>query len=409
MRRKTGTPLIGTRGVAALAVAALALTACGGGDDTASSGGGGGEGGGEPIKVGVLSDLSGATADVGTPYAEGIRGYADWINSNGGIEGRDLELLANDYGYKVPAAEQLYSQYLSEGVVAVQGWGTGDTEALRQKVTQDELPFMSASYAETLVNPEETPYNFVVASTYSDQIRVALKQIAEEVGNARTEVAVFHNDSPFGTAPLEDGADYIKEQGYDFGYETYAMPAGATDYAGILSQAKAQGAKYAIVQNVSGPGALLTRNIEQQGLDMKVVCLVWCSDQGFITTAGQAAEGTLMVQPWAPPTVDAEGFAEVNDYLESKGSSLDEKGLHYSQGWYTMHVMAEGIRKLITDGEEVTGPALKTALEEMGPVSTGGVSADIEFSGESHKGTSGSGVYTVEGGKMVQVAESVEP
>ncbi len=408
MRRKTGTPLIRTRGVAALAVAALALSACGGGDeDTAASGGGGG--GGEPIKVGVLSDLSGATADVGTPYAEGIRGYADWINSKGGIDGRELELLANDYGYKVPAAEQLYSQYVSEGVVAVQGWGTGDTEALRQKVTQDELPFMSASYAETLVDPEETPYNFVVASTYSDQIRVALKQIAEQAGDGRTEVAVFHNDSPFGTAPIKDGAAYIEEQGYDMGYEAYAMPAGATDYAGILSQAKAQGAKYAVVQNVSGPGALLARNIEQQGLDMTVVCLVWCSDQGFITTAGEAAEGTMMVQPWAPPTVDAEGFTEINEYLESKGSSMDEKGLHYSQGWYTMHVMAEGIRKIIADGEEVTGPALKTALEELGPVSTGGVSADVEFSDESHRGMSSSGVYQVEGGKMVQVAESVEP
>jgi branched-chain amino acid transport system substrate-binding protein len=408
MPRTTGTPTTRTRGVAALALAALALTACGGGgDDTAA--GGGGEGGGEPIKVGVLSDLSGATADVGTPYAEGIRGYADWVNSNGGLEGRQLELLANDYGYKVPNAEQLYSQYLSQEVVAVQGWGTGDTEALRQKVTQDELPFMSASYAETLVDPEETPYNFVVASTYSDQMRVALKQIAEQAGSERTEVAVFHHDSPFGLAPVADGEAYIEEQGYDMGYEPYPMPAGATDYAGILSQAKKQGAKYAVVQNVSGPGALLARNIEQQGLDMTVVCLVWCSDEGFITSAGPAAEGTIMVQPWAPPTVDAEGFAEINDYLESKGSSMEEEGLHYSQGWYTMHVMAEGLRKLVADGEEVTGPALKTALEELGAISTGGVSADVEFSEQTHRGMSSSGVYEVQGGKMVQVAESVEP
>lgn len=408
MRRTSRTPHIRTRGVAALAVAALALAACGGGsEDTAA--GGGGEGGGEPIKIGVLSDLSGATADVGTPYGEGIRGYADWVNAQGGIEGRQLELLANDYAYKVPNAEQLYSQYVSEGVVAVQGWGTGDTEALRQKVTQDELPFMSASYAETLVDPAETPYNFVVASTYSDEMRVALKQIAEKAGSSRTEVAVFHNDSPFGTAPVADGQAYIEEQGYDMGYQAYPMPAGATDYAGILSQAKAQGAKYAVVQNVSGPGALLARNIEQQGLDMTVVCLVWCSDEGFIKTAGPAAEGTIMVQPWAPPTVDAEGFQDVDEYLKSKGSSIEEKGLHYSQGWYTMHVMAEGLRTLIEDGEEVTGASLKTALEEMGPVSTGGVSADVEFSAESHRGMSGSGVYEVKDGAMVQVAENVEP
>lgn len=404
MNSKPRTTAARSRAVVLTAVTALALAACGGNpaskEDAASSDG--------PIKVGVLSDLSGATADVGTPYAEGIRGYAAWTNKNGGIEGRDLELLANDYGYKVPAAEQLYSQYLSEGVVAVQGWGTGDTEALRQKVTQDELPFMSASYAETLVDPEETPYNFVVAATYSDQMRVALKQIDEQT-DGRQEVAVFHHDSPFGTAPVANGQSYVKEEGYDFGYKAYAMPAGATDYAGILSQAKAQGAKWAIVQNVAGPGALLARNIAQQGLDMTVVCLMWCADEGFITAAGSAAEGSIMVQPWAPPATGAEGFKDISAHLESEGSSLEVKGLHYAQGWYTMHVMAEGLRKLVKDGEEVTGANLKTALEELDAIDTGGVSAPIDFSADSHRGASGTGVYVVKGGALDPIAESVEP
>jgi branched-chain amino acid transport system substrate-binding protein len=395
-----------SRAVVLAAAAALAVSACGGNPSSGSGTASGGEDG--PIKVGVLSDLSGATADVGTPYAEGIRGYAAWLNENGGIGGRDLELLANDYGYKVPAAEQLYSQYLSEGVVAVQGWGTGDTEALRQKVTQDELPFMSASYAETLVDPEETPYNFVVAATYSDQMRVALKQIDEQT-DGHQEVAVFHHDSPFGTAPVEDGRAYIEEQGYDFGYQAYAMPAGATDYAGILSQAKAQGAQWAVVQNVAGPAALLARNIEQQGLDMTVACLMWCADEGFVTAAGSAAEGSIMVQPWAPPSTGADGFEDMAAHLESEGSSIEEKGLHYAQGWYTMHVMAEGLRKLVEDGEEVTGANLKTALEELDAVDTGGVSAPIDFTPESHRGATGTGVYVVKGGQLDPIAESVEP
>ena len=399
LRSTSGRP----RAVALSTLATLALAACGGGSGSEDAASGSG-----PIKVGLLSDLSGATADVGTPYAEGVRGYAAWTNKNGGIEGRNLELLANDYGYKVPAAEQLYSQYVSEGVVAVQGWGTGDTEALRQKVTQDELPFMSASYAETLVDPEETPYNFVVAATYSDQMRVALKQIDAQT-EGRQEVAVFHNDSPFGLAPVENGREYIEEKGYDFGYEAYAMPAGATDYAGILSQAKAQGAKWAIIQNVSGPGALLARNIEQQGLDMTVACLMWCADEGFITAAGTAAEGSIMVQPWAPPATGAPGFEDIAAHLESEGTSLEEKGLHYAQGWYTMHVMAEGLRKLVKDGEEVTGANLKTALEELEAVDTGGVSAPIDFSAESHRGAGASGVYVVKGGMFDPIAESVEP
>ncbi|MGH8893585.1 MAG: ABC transporter substrate-binding protein, partial [Actinomycetes bacterium] len=355
-----------------------------------------------------LSDLSGATADVGTPYSEGIRGYVAQLNDDGGIDGRKIELKLDDYAYDVAKAEQLYSQYVNEGAVAIQGWGTGDTEALRQKVTQDELPFMSASYAATLIDPKEAPYNFVVATTYSDQMRIALKWIAEDAGGA-AEVAVFHHDSPFGLSPVEDGGTYIEEEGLDLGYEPYAMPTGATDYVGLLSRAKSQGANYIVIQNVSSPAAVVAKNIAQQGLDMKIVCLNWCSDENFIELAGDASAGHVMVQPYTPPSVTVEGHDPVNAFLESDGKSLDDKGLHYVQGWYTMHVMAEGIRKVVEDGDEVTGPAIKKALEAIDPVDTGEVTSPIDFSADSHAGMQQSGVYVVENGAMAELAPQSSP
>ncbi|GAA5112962.1 ABC transporter substrate-binding protein [Haloechinothrix salitolerans] len=388
--------------LALAAAAGLTLTACGGPDA-----GTGGEDGG-PIAIGVLSDLSGATADVGTPYSEGIRGYVDWLNANGGIDGRDLELKLNDYAYDVARAEQLYSQYVNEDVVAIQGWGTADTEALRQKVAQDELPFMSASYAETLVDPEETPYNFVVATTYSDQMRVALDWISEDAGG-ESEVAVFHHDSPFGESPVADGKKHIDEKDLDLGYKSYAMPSGATDYVAQLGRAKSQGAEYVVIQNVSSPAAVVAKNIAQQNLDMKIVCLNWCSDELFIKLAGDAADGHVMVQPFAPPNSGASGLEDAAQHLESEGGSLEQKGLHYTQGWYTMHVMAEGIRHLVENGTEVTGPNLKQALEEMGPVDTGGVTQPVEFSAESHKGVDGTGIYEVSDGEMTELAAEATP
>ena len=152
--------------LAILLALTLVLAACGG-DDA-------GEAGGEPIVIGAVFDLSGPTADVGTPYSEGVLGYIDWLNDNGGIDGRPIEIKHQDYQYDVAQAETLYSQYVSEGAVAFMGWGTGDTEALRTRVTDDEIPFMSASYSEALTNPSETPYNFVVGTSYSDQLRLAI-------------------------------------------------------------------------------------------------------------------------------------------------------------------------------------------------------------------------------------------
>ena len=392
--------------VAFAAATALALTAC-------APGGGDGEGSDDaegPIKIGVIADLTGATGDVGTPYNKGMLGYVDWINGEGGIEGREIDAMSKDYAYDVPTAERLYKEYINAGAVAIQGWGTGDSEALMNKVSADELPFMSASYAEVLTEPAEAPYNFVVAPTYSDQMRVALNWIAEDAGGD-AQVAMFHNDSPFGLAPLEDGQSWISEKGLDLTMKPYPMPAGSANYVGLLSQAKKQGARYIVIQNVSSPAAQVAKDIEAQGLDMKIVCLNWCADEQFIDTAGSAAEGHILVQPFAPITADLPGHEPIQDYLEGKGSSLEEEGLHYAQGWYTMHVMAEGIRSALENGDELTGVAIKEALETMGVIDTGGVvgGGEVEFSADSHRGSTGSGVYVAEGGEMKPLENGVTP
>ena len=395
--------------VALAAASALVLSACG------SDGGGGGGGddadSDEPIPVGLIADLTGATGDVGTPYNEGMLAYIKWRNANGGVEGREIDADSNDYAYEVPKAEQLYKQYVNEDVVAVQGWGTGDTEALSKAVANDELPFMSGSFAEPLTDPEEAPYNFVVAPTYSDQMRVALNWIAEDSGGG-AEVAVFHHDSPFGEAPVADGEAWIEESGLDLGYQSYAMPAGSQNYVGLLSQAQSQGAKYVVIQNVASPAALVAKDIAAQNLDMTIVCLNWCGNELFIDTAGaEAAEGHILVQPFAPMSAEKEGHGVINEYLEEQGTDPETIGTSWVQVWYVMHLMAEGMDYTISEGNELTGPNLRESLETMGAIDTGGVigEGNFEFSAESHRGSTSTGIYQAQDGEMVELEAGATP
>lgn len=407
----------------ALLALALAATACGGGGeaggdggdtgtDTGTEAGGGGDAAdGDPIRIGAIFDRTGATSDVGGPFGDGVLAYVDHVNANGGIDGRPLEMLNADYAYDVAQAEQLYSQYTAEDVVAFSGWGTGDTEALRPKITEDELPFISGSYSEELRDPAETPYNFVVALTYSDQMRIALNHLASQHEGEHIEVAVFHHDSPFGQSPVGDGQDYIDEQGYDIGYANYAMPGGAADYFGELSQAASQGeggADYIIIQNVSSPAAQLAGNVADQGMDATIVCLNWCGDEGFVELAGDASEGSLGVLPWSPPTQTEEDISEVESYLEEQGQTLEDIDLHFTQGWYQFKVMVEGIRRVVENGDEVTGPNIKTAMEEMDPVDTP-VSEPIDFSAEDHAGMTSGRVYEVQDGVWTAVSDAITP
>jgi len=74
-----------------------------------------------------------------------------------------------------------------------------------------------------------------------------------------------------------------------------------------------------------------------------------------------------------------------------------------------MHVMVKGIETVLNEGKELTGPNLRTALETMPVVGTGGVTGPIKFSAEAHRGSTASGIYQVSGGKLTEVSAGVVP
>jgi branched-chain amino acid transport system substrate-binding protein len=362
------------------------------------------------IKIGGLCDLSGPTSDIGASYCKGEQAYMTYFNGRGGFSDKSkVNFASQDYAYNVARGLQLYTS-LSDGAVAFLGWGTADTTALAARITQDKLPFLSASYAEQLTDPKDTPYNFVVATNYTAQAQIALKHIAKTRGHH--EVAFFHNNSAFGTAPIEGSLAYIKAKNLNIGWKSYPMITGTTAFDAQLLQAKQQGADYVIVQNVPTPASILVKDIKRLGLGAKMICLNYCASEVFLRLAGSAAEGVLGVQPWTPVAYRVKGMATPDAWLKRNDSSLAREGLGFLQGWYTAAVLCEAINTLIKGKQAVNGPNIKGALERMPAYLTGGVTFPIKFGASGnlgHDGMKGSRIYTVKGGKFTKTTGFVLP
>src|SRR5207245_11459049 len=146
------------------------------------------------IKIGGLFDTTGPTSDVGVDYSKGVLDHIRYINEvEGGIRGKvKIDLVWSDYGYRIPDALSLYRKYRDvDQVNAIVGWGTGDTEALKETISQDQIPYISASYSSHLHDPSKTPSNFYPVSSYSDQIRAVLKylkDVAEQEGISKPKL-----------------------------------------------------------------------------------------------------------------------------------------------------------------------------------------------------------------------------
>ena len=171
----------------------------------------------DDVKVGNLVDFTGRTAVVGKVFGQSKVDTAKYINAHGGVNGKMIDLDTFDYSYEVPRAISQYKKWKQDGVVAIQGWGTGDTEAMVGFVAADEMPYYSASYSAHLTDPmakspdtkKPAPYNFFAAPSYSDGARALIqwaKADWEAKGNKGKPKYVHMGDNhPYPNAPKKAG------------------------------------------------------------------------------------------------------------------------------------------------------------------------------------------------------------
>ncbi|MEO8630575.1 MAG: ABC transporter substrate-binding protein, partial [Betaproteobacteria bacterium] len=72
----------------------------------------------EPIRIGVVNEITGAQAEAGQFTVNGIKLALDEINKAGGVLGRQLELRIEDNGSTNPGTVLAFSKLASEGGIA---------------------------------------------------------------------------------------------------------------------------------------------------------------------------------------------------------------------------------------------------------------------------------------------------
>ncbi|HCW92228.1 MAG TPA: branched-chain amino acid ABC transporter substrate-binding protein [Flexistipes sinusarabici] len=358
----------------------------------------------EPVKIGALFDLTGGTADVGKPYAQGVRDCVRWFNEEkDGINGRQIELLGVDYSYKIPQAIAAYKNFMRQGVVAVHGWGTGDTEALTKFVSRDKIPYFSASYSEHLTDPAKAPYNFLVGATYSDQARIALKYIKEN--SAEDTAAFIYNDTGFGRSPFfPDAENYAKKIGVDV-VDTEIVGLKALDATSQLLNMQKKSPAYALIQETYMATSTILKDAQKLGIDTKFIGLNWTFGKTLIELAGEAANGFYGTNSFAMwNQTDVEGIKFLHELNAKYHPNVKYRAVNYIQGFSSMYVLLSALE--MTEGE-LTGENIKAALESMKNFSTMGLTAPVSFSKDSHKGVTALKLYQIQNGEIKPVSDYI--
>jgi len=351
----------------------------------------------QTIKIGGIFDLTGATGDVGAPYAEAARDYINYVNKQGGVNGKKIELIDTDYAYKIPQAVSSYKEMVSKGVIAILGWGTGDTEAMAPMIATDKIPYISASYSEHLVF-EKTPYNFIAGTTYSDQARLALQWIKDnwKDKSRAPRVALIYNDSGFGRSPIQDSEDFAKKIGVEI-VDKEIVGLRDLDATTQLLNMQKKNPDFAINQHTLMATATILKDAKKLGLKNKFIGLNWAFSEKLIEMAGDASEGFMAPMPFAFWTESkVKGVEFMQKVRKEMSGKSDPQPVNYSQGFISAYLLVEALKKA---GNNLTGEGIKKVLE-TNKFDMMGLCADIAYKPELRKPNLSAKMYVIKGGKV---------
>ncbi len=353
------------------------------------------------IKVGGIFDQTGPTGAVGSDYQKGALAAAKYWNSKGGVDGMELDLISNDYAYKIPEALKLYKKYSGvEKVFVIQGWGTGDTVALSKKTAKDKIVFFSASFVGALTDPKKTPYNFFVAASYSTMIRLALLYAKEQ--GAKKFVFIYP-DHPYGKMPIKAGKEFAKELGLNVGPDQI-VSLRAMDATSQLLAMKKFNPDFAWIGGTTPSTAVILKDAAKLGLKTKFVINCWGFDEDLPRLAGAAANdrafGMVPVALYGAPVP---GMKEVLAYGAGKPHTL-----HFVKAWVSMMVMVEGLKRAKKAGQ-LNGPGLKAALETLKDFDTGGLTPPISYTPKDHRPSTSCAIYGMKDNKPYMIKNVTFP
>ena len=212
--------------VLAVAMCLGMLAGCGG--ETAGTGG-------DTVKIGLIAPLTGDVATYGTAVEKGASLYVEQLNEQGGINGKQVELIKYDDKGSATEATNAYQRLVSsDDVVAVLGAVTSTpTIAVAKLSASDNVPVITA----TSTHPEATAYGDNVFRTcFLDPFQSStMATFAKEDLGAKTAAVIYNNSDSYSTGLYEAFVEKANEIGLEIvAEESYAK--GDTDFKSQLTK-----------------------------------------------------------------------------------------------------------------------------------------------------------------------------
>ena len=290
---------------------------------------------GEPIMIGILTDLTGFT-----PWAvnarDGMMLAAEEINAEGGVDGRMIELVVEDSANDADAGTSGYERLAEAGVVAIGGIISSTVGATISPLAEElQIPtFLVKSGTEGALTPDSR-FMFRTCLPAAPMTAPPVIQYVQEL--ALTNVGVIVADYPWGQSFAAAVGPALDTAGISYGEIQVAPVPPDTDFTPFVRNVADAGAE-AVIATGHPPGS-----------------------SAIVTLSADLIGDVPVTGSWIPPDLAVGGLADLAigryvdfacaDYTGESYAALAPRYLEFSENVFMSDdaVAGHGIVTMVAD------------------------------------------------------------
>jgi len=333
----------------------LSLFGCGGGTTTTK----------DPIKIGVVTTLSGSNSGHGEYCKEGVELWKNAVNAKGGLLGRQVEVVYEDNGETDQEYMNATVKMLTDDNVSAyysNGYSSQVTLVL-PNVADAKIPFIAGNSSQACLDAGNEYYWMLRLS--DSIVSPAMASACVNKLNMK-KVAILQVNDSYG-----DGmADYVQKSLEADGATVVTrikVDAKETQFNSYLAQIQSSNADGLVAINHQDQAALVMMQVAALGFKIP---LMGCSQYATalaIDTAGSTADGWYSLADWTVQTDTDSGKAFVKAYKEAYNRDPDMQSVC---GYDAMLVIQNAIERANSSDPAEINKALYGTKDVVGAMTT---------------------------------------
>jgi branched-chain amino acid transport system substrate-binding protein len=301
----------------------------------------------EPVKIGVITTLSGGGAGLGVDMRDA---FVLAMKQSGN---KDVELVVEDDAQKPEIAVQLAEKMIqSDKVDLLTGiiWSNLAMAVVPNAVAQDVI-YLSPNAGPSALAGAKCNKNYFNVAYQNDNFHEAMGQYANK---DYKKTFILAPNYPAGKDSLTGFKRYYKGE---LAGEVYTQ-VGQTDYAAEIAQIRDSGADSVFFFLPGGMGISFMKQYAQSGVNIPVMGPGFSFDQDILPAVGDAALGVKNSASWSKD-LDNEANKQFVEAFQAEYKRLPS--VYAAQSWDTANLILSALGKASVKDKDAFRAALKAA------------------------------------------------